>query len=160
MRLTIGGLMALVLFAGLALWVRIQVIARLTPSIPEQAALAAYQQSMLTREVAEVALVEYDSGRYKQVLSESVRPSHPEVGGGMPILRWKGDRLPGSNPWPDRGPKEIARRLELEKLVGELKAKATKAMAEEVAKAKADEASKLMTYHRERARRMRPFGIW
>ena len=160
-RFTIGGMMVLVLVAALALWGRRLVQSRLTPSIAEQRAEADYKQALLTREVAEYAVKEYQEGTAAQADAEldlairsldAARIEGP--GTDMPIVRWRGDsRTPpaarradpdGPQSWPS--PKQVqAGRLQ--------------SLRDDVGRAQADELIKREAYRAERARRMSPFGF-
>ena len=66
-RLSVASLMILVLGAGLACWGWVVPWLKI-PTVAEPLARADYAQALLTREVAEYALTEYEEGVYKQDL--------------------------------------------------------------------------------------------
>ena len=170
-RFTIGRLMVGVLVIGLALWGVI--LPRIKPSIPEQQAQASYQQAKLTREVAELAVKEYEQGIYLQDLATiqgQVALAMSDQERAVDRLEWskkmvfKG-RLSEATNIADQLAKQQAdfsleqAQTQLKVLKEYTKEKQMKSLRSDVEKAKADELSKLQTYQMERDKRWGLFGF-
>jgi HlyD family secretion protein len=71
LRFTIANLMVLIAIAGLALAVLVMRVQRNQRMAAMQVALAEYENAMLTREVAEIAVVEFNEGVFEQSVKEN-----------------------------------------------------------------------------------------
>lgn len=157
LRLTVGGMMILVLAAGLATWK--WVLPWLDrPTIAEQAARARYEQARLTREVAEYALSEYRHGVFKQ-------PSEA-VGGELAMARADLARAKDRLEWQRRvgtpaQRRQAERELALSLLDRDEQAsirqadhdKQVHSLRADITRARAAEAARYAAYRAERARR-------